>query len=410
VNGSRVLCGILAACVAGAQGCHRFEACGPGVACDSLTGRGASGGVSGAGGAGDPQLGCAGSFADCDDAGVNQCEVNLKSDPGHCSACGRRCSGICDDGECISYAVAATNQVNPVASIVFTSEFAYFAAERVNAGPSSLRLQRVTRGEHSDVDVIADRHWASITGLAVTSLKLYVLSDDDLSNDDLYSLKLPDASELAIEPNPRDISIDSIDGQGPYLYLSDYWSVFRRKEGYGQETQVFHSPDATGVRVAASSEGFFALVASTHPQLPPRYEVHFGTHDSTEPALVASGQGSISIFSAYEHDVYFVVEDAQGFTLRRASALDGEQVVGTGAEHLTGLAASSANLIASVSSDFYDGLRAFGETDGEIAREWPTRSKVLALKADEDRVLWYFDEVSTSLVTLDPYSSPPRRP
>jgi hypothetical protein len=403
VNGSRVLCGILAACVAGAQGCHRFEACGPGIACDSLTGRVASGGASGAGGAGDPQLGCAGSFADCDDAGVNQCEVNLKSDPGHCSACGRRCSGICDDGECISYAVAATNQVNPVASIVLTDHFAYFAAERSQG--ERPRLQRVAREELSGLQPIAEEHWQTINGLAVTSHKLYVLDSNDLS-----SLKLPDVLEVAAEPRLPDgeAFLETIDGNGRYLYLSGYRSVFRREEPEGAETRVFHSPDATGVRVAASSEGFFALVNSTNPQLPPRYEVHFGTHDTTEPALVASGRGSIKIFSAYEDDIFFVVEDDRSFTLRRASALDGEHWVVAGAEHITGLAASSANLIAAVSSDFYDGLRAFGENGGEIVLEWPTRSKVLALKADEDGVLWYFDEVSESLVRLYPYRFPPR--
>jgi hypothetical protein len=406
VNASRVLSGILVACVAAAPGCHRFEACGPGIACDSPTGRGASGGTSGTGGAGDPQLGCAGSFANCDSAAGNRCEINLTSDPGHCSACGRMCSGICDDGECISYAVAATDQVNPAASIVLTNEFAYFAAEPAQGG--SLLLQRVARGEPSGVHAIAPGHWASITGLAVTSLKLYVLSDDDLTNNDLFSLKLPDPSEPAIEPSLPDGEgfLETIDGNGRYLYLSGSRSVFRREEPEGAETRVFHSPDATGVRVAASSEGFFALVDRTSP---PRYEVHFGPHDSTDPALVAAGQGSIEIFSAYENDIFFVVEDDPSFTLRRAHTSDGEQWVVTGAEHLTGLAASSNNLIAAVSSDFYDGLRAFWVDDGVIARDWPTRSEVLALEAEEEGVLWYFDEVSESLVKLNPYRFPQRR-
>jgi hypothetical protein len=400
VNGSTLLASLLAGSVTSALGCHRFEACGPGVACDSPGAGGENGGVSSAGSAGDTQAGCAGSSANCDLGVVNGCEVDLTSDPRHCSACKAVCAGICNDGECMPFEVAATNQVDPVGGIVLTSDFAYFAAERLQGGAASLRLQRVARRDLSDLQTLVEGHWSSIEGLAVTSRKLYVLGD----NGRLFGLTLPEASELADEPYGT--SIESIDGQGRYLYLSDYWSVYRRDEGDDAETRVFHSADATGVRVSASSDGFFVFAAYTYPPVPPRYEVLFGRHETVEPALVAAGEGTVTMYSAFEDDVFFVVADGPSFTLRHASESESEQVVATDAEHLTGLAASSANLVGAVSADFNDGLRVFSVDQTDVFHDWPTLGPVLALEADADGELWYFD--SAALVRLSPYRFPVR--
>ena len=49
---------------------------------------------------------CAQPWADCDDAGSNGCEKNLKSDPETCGSCGNRCTpgqnaaAGCVDGGC----------------------------------------------------------------------------------------------------------------------------------------------------------------------------------------------------------------------------------------------------------------------------------------------------------------------
>lgn len=47
---------------------------------------------------------CATGFADCDRVAANGCEVDTRSDPGHCGGCGVRCAtGVCREGACQSF-------------------------------------------------------------------------------------------------------------------------------------------------------------------------------------------------------------------------------------------------------------------------------------------------------------------